>query len=80
MSTQHSQNKKTIKKSKLDKVDELVSSIAEYKRCAILKYCNENGVEKYQFDKLSISDDLQKLSLFVFLYSSMDINYCFRPV
>ena len=60
MSTQHNQNKNTTKKTKLDKVDENLGSIAEYKRYAILKYCNENGVEKYQLDKLSISDELQK--------------------
>ena len=45
MSTKHSRNKNTTKKIKLDEVDENVCSIAEYKRCAILKYCNENGVK-----------------------------------
>ena len=42
MSLQHSQNKNTVKKIKIDEVDDDVSSIAEYKKCAILKYCNEN--------------------------------------
>ena len=46
MSKQHSQIKNIIKKTKLDKVDENVGSIAEYKRCAILKYIKENGSEK----------------------------------
>ena len=39
MSTQHNRNKNTTKKTKLNEVDKNVSSIAEYKRCAILKYC-----------------------------------------
>ena len=31
-----------------------VSSISEYKRNAFLKYCNENGIEKYQLNALFI--------------------------
>ena len=54
MSIQHSQNKKTVKKMK---IDEDVSGIAEYKRCALLKYCNENGIKTNNLDKLSISND-----------------------
>ena len=57
MSTQHSLNKNTIKKINLDEVDEDISGIAEYKRCAILKYCNENGIDTNHLDKLSISND-----------------------
>ena len=64
MSTKHSRNKNTTKKEKLDKVDENVSSIAEYKRCAVLKYCNENGIEKNKLIKLSILNKHQKLGLF----------------
>ena len=64
MSTQHSLNKNTIKKIKLDEVDENVSSIAEYKKCAILKYCNENGNIKKQLDNFFISIELHKLGLF----------------
>ena len=64
MSTQHNQNKNTTKKTKLDKVDENLGSIAEYKRCAIVKYCNENNGEKYQLDMLSVSDELQKLGFY----------------
>ena len=66
MSTQYSQNKNTIKKIKLDKVDENVGSIVEYKRCAILKYCKENGIEKNQFDEISISNEHYKLGLYYF--------------
>ena len=64
MSTKHSQNKNTTKKIKLDEVDENVSSIAEYKKCAILKYCNENGNIKKQLDNFFISIELHKLGLF----------------
>ena len=63
MSTQRRLNKITMKKIKLDKVNKDVSSVAEYKRCAILRYCNENGIEKNQFDELSISNELNKLGL-----------------
>ena len=71
MSTQHSLYKNTIKKIKLDEVDENVSSVVEYKRCAILKYCNENGIEKYQLDKLSISNELHKLGKSYFFLTSI---------
>ena len=42
---------------------QLVSSIAEYKRCAILKYCNENGIKKSYLDELLISKNLHKLGM-----------------
>ena len=67
MSTKHSRNKNTTKKIKLDEVDEIVGSIAEYKRCAILKYCNKNGIENSHLDKLSISKKLPKFGLYYFL-------------
>ena len=67
MSLQHSQNKNTIKKTKLDEVDEDGSIIAEYKRCAILKYCNENGVKTNHLDDLSISNDFHLLGLYCFV-------------
>ena len=41
-----------------------VSSIAEYKRSALLKYCKENGIKKNQLDELSVSNNLHKLGLF----------------
>ena len=41
-----------------------VTSIAEYKSCAILKYCNENGIKKYQLDDLSTSNNHHKLGMF----------------
>ena len=61
MSTQHSQNKNTAKEIKLDEVDENVSSIAVYKRCAILKYCNENGNIKNKLDEFFILNDVHIL-------------------
>ena len=67
MSTHHSQNKDTTKKIKLDKVDENISSIAEYKRCAILKYCMEIGIEKNQLEDLLISKKLHKLGFILYL-------------
>ena len=54
MSTQNIRNKNNIKKIKLDEVNEKVSCIAEYKRCATLKYCKENGIEKNNLDELFI--------------------------
>ena len=61
MSLQHSKNKKPVKKTKLDVVDEDGSSIAEYKRCAILKYCNKNGIRTNHLDELSISNNFYLL-------------------
>ena len=40
------------------------SSIAEYKRSAFLKNCNENGIKKYQLKDLSISNKHHKSGLF----------------
>ena len=71
MSTQHSLNEITKKKIKLDEVDEHVSGVAKYKRCAILKYCNENGIEKYQLDKLSVLNELHKLGKSYFFLTSI---------
>ena len=68
MSTKHSQNKNTTKKTKLDKVDENVGSIAEYKRCAVLKYCKENGIEKNNLEELFISNKLRNSGLYYILY------------
>ena len=70
MSTQHSLTKNNKKKIKLVKVKEDVSRVAEYKRCAILKYCNENGIENYQLDVSSISNELHNLGMcYCFLLS-----------
>ena len=63
MSTQHRLNINTKKKRKLDEVNEVVSSVTEYKRCAILKYCDENGIEKNQLNILSIINKLQTLGM-----------------
>ena len=61
MSKQHSRNTKKIK---LDEVNENVSSITEYKRRAILKYCNDNGIKKSHLDELLISNNHHKLGMF----------------
>ena len=63
MSTQHRLNINTKKKRKLDEVNEVVSSVTEYKRCAILKYCDENGTGKNQLNILSIINKLQTLGI-----------------
>ena len=39
-------------------------SIAEYKRSAFLKNCNENGIKKYQFNELSTLNKHHKPGLF----------------
>ena len=39
-----------------------VSSIAEYKGYAIVKYCNESETQKHELDELSISNNLYNLS------------------
>ena len=44
-----------------------VSSIAEYKIRAILKYYNENVIKKKHLDELLISNKLHSLSLFCFI-------------
>ena len=44
-----------------------VSSIAEYKICAILKYYNENVTKKSQLDELLMSNKLYNLGLFCFI-------------
>ena len=61
MSKQHRRNKKTTKKTKLDKGDGNVSNIAQYKRRAIVNFCNEMGIKQNQLDELSISEKLHKL-------------------
>ena len=71
MSTPLELNKSTRKKIKLDEVNEDVSSIAEYKRCAILKYCNENGIEKNQLHISSVSNELHKLGMHYFYLLSI---------
>ena len=43
------------------------SSIAEYKRSAFLKNCNENSIKKYQLKELSILNKHHKSGLF-YLY------------
>ena len=71
MSTQHKLKRNTKEIIKLDKVDGYLDCIAEYKRCAILKYCNEYGIEKYQLDMSSISNELHKLGMHYFYLLSI---------
>ena len=60
------------------------SSIAEYKRCAFLKYRNENENKKLQLDSLSTLNDLLKLGMFywfvisilIFILSYMKFFLC----
>ena len=67
MSLQHRQNKNTVKKINLDEVDEGVSNVTKYKRCAILKYCDGNGIKRNHLDKLSISNYFHILGLYHFV-------------
>ena len=41
-----------------------VSSIAVYKKCAFLKYCNNDVTKNHRLDELSILNDLLKLGMF----------------
>ena len=41
-----------------------VSSIAEYRKCAFLKYCNNNVIKNHQLDELLTLNDLLKLGQF----------------
>ena len=56
MSLNHSLSKCSVKKIKLDKADENVSSILEYKKIAILKFCNENGTKICKYDEMISSN------------------------
>ena len=68
MSLYHSQNNNTVKKIKLDEVDEDGSIIAECKICAVLKYCDENEITTNHLDKLFISNDFLLLGLYCFVF------------
>ena len=39
------------------------SSIAEYKKSALLRYSNENGIKEHQLNELSISNNLYKIGM-----------------
>ena len=58
MSLNHSLSKCSVKKIKLDKADENVSSILEYKKIAILKFCNENNTKICKYDEMINSNDV----------------------
>ena len=44
-----------------------LSTVAEYKICAILKYYNENVIKKNQLDELMNSNKRHNLGLFCFI-------------
>ena len=60
MSLNHSQNKNSMKRKKLDEFAENVSSITEFKRLA-LEYYKENVIKCFQSNELSITTDINKL-------------------
>ena len=67
MSTQHRPIDFTMKKIKLNEVDENVSSVGEYKNKAFLQYCNGNDIEKHQLNEMSTSNNLLKSGLFCYI-------------
>ena len=67
MSLKQSQNKNTVKKIKIEEANKDGSIIAEYKRCAILKYCEGNGIKTSYLDELDISNGFQILGLYCFV-------------
>ena len=75
MSLKQSQNKNTVKKIKIEEANKDGSIIAEYKRCAILKYCNENGIKTNHLDKLSISNEFYTLGLYCFVIFTIIITF-----
>ena len=60
----HSQNKTSMKKVKLDGANENGSSNAEYKRLAFLKFYNENGKRSFKFNKLFTTDDVHEIGIY----------------
>ena len=52
-----------------------LSTVAEYKICAILKYYNENVIKKNQLPELLISNKIPKLGLFYCFIKSTIILY-----
>ena len=57
MSIKHSLSKNNITKIKLNKANENVSSITEYKRIAIVKFCNEKDTKSCKYDEIFNSND-----------------------
>ena len=66
MSINQSLNKNNMKKIKLEEVDENVSSIAEYKTLAILKFCNESDTIIFQSNNFFITDDIHALGIYCY--------------
>ena len=63
MSVEHSQNKISIKKIKLNKVSKKVGCITKFKERAILKFCKENYTQSYQFDEMFNSNVLIEIGI-----------------
>ena len=63
MSVEHSQNKISIKKIKLNKVSKNVGCITNFKERAILKFCKENYTQSYQFDEMFNSNVLIEIGI-----------------
>ena len=60
MVIEHSQNIISTKKFKPNKISENVGCIAECKKRAILKFCNENGTKSCQYGEMFNLNDLNE--------------------
>ena len=63
MSVEHSQNKISIKKIKLNKVSKNDGCITKFKERAILKFCKENYTQSYQYDEMFNSNVLIEIGI-----------------
>ena len=63
MSVEHSQNKISIKKIKLNKVSKKVGCITKFKERAILKFCKENYTQSCQYEEMINSNVLNKTGI-----------------
>ena len=65
MSFNHSHNENSIRRKKLDELAENVRSVTKFKRLA-LKYYTENGVQSFQSTKLSKTNYIHELGIYIF--------------
>ena len=63
MSLEQSQNLIGIKKFKPNQVSKKDGCIAEFKKRAILKFCIQNGIKSYQYDKLFNSNFFNEIGM-----------------
>ena len=63
MLTENAQNIITTKKTKKNKVFKNFGCIAEFKKRAILKFCNENGTKRSQYDEILNSNVLSEIGI-----------------